>query len=287
MLEYHQLIKNGESCVMGESQRDARTLSPESLIISGILCESECSAKQSRQSMAFYTLIYVIDGNGLLEADADPINLSTGDVAFISPYIEWSAKNIHDFKYMRITYFGTDAATLASRLKIKIAVTQFHDTLGFKELLLSCLSLPMRIANLRCKGLVYCAFSELERISASPDSKSNTQSAAQKIKDFIDNNFTKGELSLNYISEVLSYHSNYITTVFAKEYQISIVKYITILRIRHACFLMEHGIFVIKDIAELCGYANPDYFSAVFKTHMGTTPKKYITRIQMLNNQEY
>ena len=272
---------------MGELERDDSPVSSDSLIVNGILCESECSPKQSRQSMAFYTLIYVTEGEGLLEGEAEPINMSVGDVILISPYVEWSAKNLRDLNYIRVTYFGTDAVALASRLKIKMTVTQFHDTLGFKELLLSCLSLPTRIANLRCKGLIYCAFSELERLSASPDTKSNMQSAAQRIKDFIDNNFTSSKMSLNYMSEVLSYHSNYITTVFAKEYQISIVKYITILRVRHACFLMEHGISVIKDVAELCGYANPDYFSAVFKTHVGITPKKYIGRIQILNNQEY
>ena len=261
---------------MGELDRDATPVPSDSLIINGILCETECSTKQSRQNMAFYTLIYVTDGEGILQAEADPIDLSSGDVVLISPYVEWSTKSLRELSYIRITYFGTDAAALASRLQIKMTVAQFRDTLGLKELLLSCLALPTRIANLRCKGVVYCAFSELERLSAGPDTKSNTQSAAQKIKDFIDNNFTSSELSLNYLSEVLSYHSNYITTVFAREYQVSIVKYITILRVRHACFLMEHGISVIKDVAELCGYANPDYFSAVFKavTHTVTQQRR-------------
>ncbi len=272
---------------MGELEHNVTPIASESLIINGIVSESECSAKQSRQSMAFYSLIYVTAGEGMIQADATPGKLSAGDVVIIAPYVEWSIKNQRDLKYIRITYFGADATALASRLKIRMTVTQYHDAVGFGELWKSCISLPSSIAALRCKGLIYCTFSELDRLYSNSDIKNNTQSAAQRIRDFIDSNFTNSELSLNYMSEMLSYHSNYITSVFAREYQVSVIKYITILRVRHACFLMEHGVSVIKDIATLCGYINPDYFSAVFKTHMGVTPKKYITRIQMLNNQEY
>ena len=272
---------------MGELDHIASPVASEPLAINGIVCENECSIKHSRQSMAFYSLIYVTDGEGIIQADTSPEKLSAGDVVIATPYVEWSIKNLRNLKYIRVTYFGVDAAALASRLKIRMTVIQYHDTVGLGELWRSCLSLPTSIANLRCKGLIYCTFSELDRLYSSPDVKSNTQSAAQRIKEFIDNNFTKSEMSLSYMSKVLSYHSNYITSVFAREYQVNVVKYITVLRVRHACFLMEHGISVIKDVAELCGYVNPDYFSAVFKTHMGITPKKYISRIQILNNQEY
>ena len=50
---------------MGELERDDSPVSSDSLIVNGILCESECSAKQARQSMAFYSLIYVTDGEGM------------------------------------------------------------------------------------------------------------------------------------------------------------------------------------------------------------------------------
>ena len=47
-------------------------------------------------------------------------------------------------------------------------------------------------------------------------------------------------------------------------------------RIQHACTLIEQGFTSVSDIASCCGYADPEYFSKVFRGKMGVSPGAYI-----------
>ena len=54
------------------------------------------------------------------------------------------------------------------------------------------------------------------------------------------------------------------------------VEYLQSLRIQHACAMMEQGFTAVADIASHCGFDDPQYFSKVFKRHLGLTPTQYI-----------
>jgi len=43
-------------------------------------------------------------------------------------------------------------------------------------------------------------------------------------------------------------------------------------------FLIEQGITAVKNIAFLCGYQDPLYFSNVFKKTFGISPSDFISR---------
>jgi two-component system response regulator YesN len=55
-------------------------------------------------------------------------------------------------------------------------------------------------------------------------------------------------------------------------------EYLRTLRINHAVFLIDHGIDSVKNVALLSGFSDPLYFSAVFKKHIGMSPKEYRER---------
>lgn len=259
----------------------------DSFVISGIVYETECTSHKAQKSFSRYSMIYVTDGKGLLHTKSISKELSAGSVVVVPPSSDWSIENIGGLKYIRVIYFGTDAKQLANQFGIKRTVKLYPGLNDLCELWRPCIQLPNSIASLRCKGLIYYTFSEIERSSSGDFSAKDTLDTAHKIKAFIDNNFTDGELNLNYISEKLSYHPNYISSVFAEEFGLSVVKYINIQRVRHACFLMEQGTASIKEIAYLCGYENADYFSSVFKAQMGVTPKNHMKYLQMNINTDY
>ena len=259
----------------------------DSFGISGIVYETECTLHRAQKSFSRYSMIYVTDGKGLLHTKSISKELSTGSVVIVPPSSDWSIENIGGLKYIRVIYFGTEAKQLASQFGIKRAVKLYAGLDDLCELWKPCIQLSNSIAVLRCKGLIYYTFSEIERISSGGFAAKDTPDTAHKIKNFIDNNFTDSELNLNYISEQLSYHPNYISSVFTEEFGLSVVKYINIQRVRHACFLMEQGTASIKEIAYLCGYENADYFSSVFKAQMGVTPKNHMKYLQMNINTDY
>ena len=52
------------------------------------------------------------------------------------------------------------------------------------------------------------------------------------------------------------------------------VKYVTALRLDHAKELLITGQYSVGEVAELCGFENVYYFSAVFKKTPGNTTKE-------------
>ena len=57
-------------------------------------------------------------------------------------------------------------------------------------------------------------------------------------------------------------------------------EYIATIRIQYACTLMEQGLSSVSDIALLCGFSDPLYFSKVFKKRMGISPRAHINEIR-------
>ena len=100
------------------------------------------------------------------------------------------------------------------------------------------------------------------------------------IKKYIDDNFSDTELSLEKIGSALSYHKKYVSSLFKKTYHIGITEYLNLARIQHACTLMEQGFTSIRDIAQLCGFKDPLYFSRVFRGRLGMAPREYLAGLK-------
>ncbi len=71
----------------------------------------------------------------------------------------------------------------------------------------------------------------------------------------------------------LSY--GYFKEQFIKQYGMSPVKYVTMIRIEKAKELIVTERFSVSEIAEMCGFENIYYFSNVFKKLTGVSPKNY------------
>ena len=56
---------------------------------------------------------------------------------------------------------------------------------------------------------------------------------------------------------------------------VSPTKYLLSLRIGAACDLLHHTDFSIKEIAAMCGYKDPYFFSRAFKEYTGSSPRAY------------
>ncbi len=64
-------------------------------------------------------------------------------------------------------------------------------------------------------------------------------------------------------------------TLFKKHYETTPNKYLTDLRIAHAKKLLSADGLSVTQIAEMCGFSDVYYFSAVFKKETGFSPTKY------------
>lgn len=104
--------------------------------------------------------------------------------------------------------------------------------------------------------------------------KENYSSLVSNAKNIIDN-YYYSNLSINSLAHRLSISSSLLCHRFKEETKMSIVKYKLKCQIEEACNLLRITDMSILDISSATGFNNSAYFSKVFKTFVGISPKKY------------
>jgi len=109
-------------------------------------------------------------------------------------------------------------------------------------------------------------------VFAAPDAK-HTETI-QKVMEYVNNNYMN-RITLNDVSEHVSFSVSYLSRMFKEEKGISLTSYINEVRIRAAKVLIKQSDISLSQAAYLCGFDDQSYFSKVFKKMTGTTPGKY------------
>ncbi len=94
------------------------------------------------------------------------------------------------------------------------------------------------------------------------------------IKQFLDENY-RDKISLDQIAETFYVNKFYMTRIFKKQYGISIVSYLTQVRITHAKQLLRFTDMPIENVSQECGLSDANYFSRVFRKVEGTSPGEF------------
>ncbi len=111
------------------------------------------------------------------------------------------------------------------------------------------------------------------------DSKENL---ALTIKKHIETNYHL-DITGQTLADEFHFVPSYISTIFKKFYRMSPTDFLTKTRIEEAKKLITHTDLPFKHIAVSVGYANPLYFSKVFKKVTGTSPSEYRQKVQACN----
>jgi two-component system response regulator YesN len=97
----------------------------------------------------------------------------------------------------------------------------------------------------------------------------------EKLRLYMDNNFTD-EIKLGEIAQGLNFNSSYLCKWFVKIVGETPSSYIIKLRISKAKHLLQSvQELSVKEIGELVGYADQNYFSRIFKAQAGISPAHY------------
>jgi len=104
---------------------------------------------------------------------------------------------------------------------------------------------------------------------------STSLSFVTKAEDFVKANYNNKDVSIEMVCSYLNVSAAYFSTVFKKTTGKTFINYLTEYRMEQAVKLLEDSDGKTYEIADMVGYADPNYFSYVFKKQFGVSPVKY------------
>jgi len=120
--------------------------------------------------------------------------------------------------------------------------------------------------------LIICA-REKEKYITIYDSKEDFEKAiVEKILEIMDEKLYSS-FSLNQLCHTLHYGKTYISAIFKKHKNTSVMSFYNSLKIKEAKKLLSK--YSVSQTAQMLDFNNPYYFAKVFKKHEGLTPSEY------------
>lgn len=99
-------------------------------------------------------------------------------------------------------------------------------------------------------------------------------SLVSNIIEYIEVNIDR-KLSISDIAKHVHLSQSYLSTIFKQNMDITIIDYISKLKLEKSKYLLRTSKYSITEIAEMLGYNSIHYFSRQFKLHFGISPSSY------------
>lgn len=97
---------------------------------------------------------------------------------------------------------------------------------------------------------------------------------AERCISYINENYMY-PITLEDIATHIERNRSYTSSLFSTAYGMTLVEYLSAVRIQHACALIAYSDISIKDVPAKCGFSDQRNFGRVFKSVVGITPQKY------------
>jgi two-component system response regulator YesN len=99
-------------------------------------------------------------------------------------------------------------------------------------------------------------------------------STIRKVCRYVLNNI-ESDISVKSISEELFINRNYLSDLFRHNIGISLMEYLTMVKMERAKRFLTKGNLKNYEIADKLGFKDIEYFSKVFKKYTGKTPTEF------------
>jgi two-component system response regulator YesN len=119
------------------------------------------------------------------------------------------------------------------------------------------------------------ALAEAERKKLWGGGRNPLDNFADRVLNFIENNYSRYDLSLDILSDYMKINPSYLSRIFRKKTGSSFIEFLIRTRMEKARTLLEKTELRIREIGEKVGYLNPKYFCTVFKRYNQCTPAEF------------
>ncbi len=262
------------------SERES-LVQPE-LIYTGLL-EDAPNWFNIQHSHDFCEILYVAGGAGEAILEGKKFRLAPGDLVVVNPgtlHEERSdAKAPLRLIFLAIRDFavpGLPAGCLSQEKYRVLSCGEYRYKMDiYLRELLQETSSQIEFYQEISQGLVSALLVLVMRlIRINPEDEAALSQECQKIKEYLDQNFTS-PITLDSLSETVYISKHYLSHLFKEQTGISPIKYLTSKRMEKACELLSETELPVSEVSKAVGYENPLYFSQVFKRIYGISPVKY------------
>ena len=253
------------------------------LQIINFVCETKGTENFQTKISSVYRINYVINGEAIIQCGVMRKKAVKGDVFFIFPSVPYVIEGDSNFAYEYISFLGVKANVLTEKFGINYRSFLFENVQGVFDLWQSALEFSSSVCDFAYEGILYYTLAQIaDKFIIKNSTQLNLVNSDRfmLVKKYIDDNFSNANFSLSDIAKEFGYNKKYISTAFKKRFKVCITDYVNTIKINHACILMEQNYTSVSDIAYLCGFTDPMYFSRLFKLKMKISPKEYIYKIQ-------
>ena len=218
-----------------------------------------------------YEISFCLDNSGVLTSGGKQYHFSKGCIVVVPPLTQHTSASdtALDCIYLRgdfsLLFNTTEPIVLhdnPSQDGRQLATMIYNNRFGNSEFVSSL-----------CDAYIHFILINMK-------TEDNIGKAVNEIIDKITNNALHHDISLAGILAESGYAEDYIRAHFSRITGKTPTAFLTDIRMRNACFLMEtyKGALSLSEIAEHCGYTDYAHFSKKFKAFTGASPRSYAQR---------
>lgn len=230
---------------------------------------------QSLSGRKDYYLIYVTEGTLKIVLDEKVVTTEKGSVVIFPPKFKYQYLGEPPLKYFYVHFTGSYVEQFLSDCgfsflpSIKKCNFSFKITNDFNKLI-ETFNLSSNLKTQKCAYLLeHLLISICDNLVKNEEKFSIDTSLT-----YIHSNYDKN-LEIPSLAKMENLSNSHYVALFRKKFGKSPNKYIIDLRLSYARDMLANTDKPIKEISEKVGYLDPYFFSALFKKHVGVSPKTY------------
>lgn len=230
-----------------------------------------------------YIFIYCTKGNGIINLE-NTVHIIQPNQFFIIPKNvahEYKADDAEPWSIFWFHFDGSIAKKLYNRFSERNIVNFKNAPFSASRLKIFSKIFDLFQGSNQDTQLEYANLLSLNFISSfvyndseiEPNDK-NGDDIVEAIKTFLLNNLEKNH-TLEEIAKKFNYSKSHLHTKFKKKTGYPVMVFYNLKKIQRACEYLNYTDLSIKEISFKIGFQDPLYFSRIFKSFMGKSPRNY------------